>query len=443
MKPLVKKNLIGLILAFGLFLILAQKFIFVQDFKTSLALVFGLVFTAIFLYSPKIGLLLFLVARPLLDKSSENFSVYLGENISINIAALMGALFIALSALYIGKKYKKAIQNNPLAIFWIFFIIISFASIFISIDPISSIYEVIRLISIFFMFLLAYTIAREENFSKNILFAILASAVIPFCFAVYQLLTDSGLGGTSGIESRLFGTFNHPNSFASFVILIFGILVYLLIEEKKPKINLPKPVAYGFLAISLLIIIGTYSRGAWLGTMVFLGVISILKKPKIIFAAILVLLALFFTSETFRYRVEDVYNPPATSSVRWRFQQWDKMFSAYLKKPITGYGAGTETIVHESQYGFYAGNPYTHNDFLKAFLETGIAGGTAYFLLVLATMATLFSRYIKTREVFALVVLALFAAEITFSLTSNIFRGTATEWTLWALIGTALAPRKN
>jgi O-antigen ligase len=127
-------------------------------------------------------------------------------------------------------------------------------------------------------------------------------------------------------------------------------------------------------------------------------------------------------------------------------QQWSEMYTLFKENPLTGYGAGTETIVHEQEFGFYAGNPYTHNDLLKNALEAGIFGALAYAALLLAAALKLFKGYLKesskTKKVLLLIVLSLFIAESAFGMSSNILRGTAAQWTLWAIIGATLATMK-
>lgn len=436
--PIISKKTAGFILTIGFILILALNLIFIQPVLISFSLVIFLLLSVFFLYNPKWGFLLFLIIRPSIDEFSDNFSLTLAENISVNLSALLGVVFLVLAFIYLSRN-KVKILKTPVSFFFLIFILISAISVFFSIDISGTFYEIVRLFTLFASFILAWAIIKKEKDKNTLLQIIIFSAIFPFAESIYQLLTGSGLGGTAGIESRLMGTFSHPNSFASFALIIFAASYYFFNNcEKKYR------VFYIFsLAVSLFIIFETFSRGAWLGLIVFIFVIGIFKNPKIILGLAALLLILFASSETFRYRVQDVYNPPATSSVRWRFLQWGEMYDAYLKRPLTGYGAGTETLVHEKEYGFYAGNPYTHNDFLKAAVETGFFGFLSYTFLIFSTAIFIFIKYLKTKKSpeknLLLIILALFLAEITFSLTSNIFRGTATQWTLWALVGTALA----
>lgn len=439
---IISRKTAGFLLIAGFIIILALSLVTSQPFAFSLILISGLILSVIFLYSPKVGSVIFLIIRPSIDSFSENFSLTISENISFNSAALLGALFVGLTFLFFLKN-RKLFFSLSLKFFWLLYLAIVFISIFFSLEPSVSFYEWIRMLSIFSAFALTFAIVKYEKKYNFVWQAILASAILPFLFALYQLITGTGFGRVGELDSRLFGTFSHPNSFASFALIIFAVLVFL-ISNRHSLIKKQNHIwVFGFLAVTLIILFGTYSRGAWLALLIFAFIISLFKSPKLILAALGILFILFLTSPVVHERIEEIYNPPADSSIRWRFKQWGKMIEAYNKEPLTGYGAGTETLVHEREYGWNVGNPYTHNDFLKTALETGFFGAMAFALLIIATAVTLFQQFQKSlnpvHKDLVLVVFALFVAEIGFSLTSNILRGTATQWTLWALIGATLA----
>jgi O-antigen ligase len=172
-----------------------------------------------------------------------------------------------------------------------------------------------------------------------------------------------------------------------------------------------------------------------------------LRAPKLLFLSFGLVIVMFFTSQTVHDRIEDIYNPPADSSIRWRFQQWKNAIAAWQLSPIYGYGAGTEIAIHEQQQGFYAGNPYTHNDFIKVLQETGVIGLTLFVFLIGTTLTLLIKKYRHLDDddlkLFVLVVILLFIAEIGFGMSSNIWRSTAVQWLLWTLIACALSINAN
>jgi O-antigen ligase len=193
---------------------------------------------------------------------------------------------------------------------------------------------------------------------------------------------------------------------------------------------------------TLFFLMATFSRGAWLGLIIFSAIIGFLKNPKIILIISAILFILFFTSENIHKRIEDIYNPPATSSIYWRIERWSDNYNSFTKKPLLGHGSGTELVVYEEDYGFYSSNNYTHNDILKNAVELGIVGTIIYLMLVGTTLISLFSYYLKSKiaseKNLYLITFALFVSINAFSMTSNIFRGTAAQWILWALIGVCL-----
>ena len=418
--------------------ILFLGFFSTEPLITDSVLTLGLILFIVFLHRPKWGIFLILFIRPAIDKFSDTFTISI-RDMDINSSAIFGSLVVFLLLLFIIKN-RSEIKNVPLKKYWaIFFALIIFSLIF-SIDIPASLYEIIRIISIFLVFISVFILARKEQNYHQIAYALIYSAIIPFLFATYQLVTGTGLGGTGGVDSRLFGTFSHPNPFASFVFIVLVVSIFFFIKEKIPR---QKWFLGAMIIWGIFLLIQTYSRGAWLAFILFLLILTTIRYPKALFGIILTILFLFFASEMIRDRVEDIYNPPADSSVRWRFAQWERMYGLFLKKPLTGYGIGTETIIHEREFGFNAGNPYTHNDFLRVALETGIIGALSYFILLLATFFKLVLNYRQEKNPwnkdFELFVLALFIAILSFSLTNNTLRETVTQWTTWSLVAIALA----
>lgn len=430
----------GKLLIFGLSAILMLNIALSQTIIESLVLFGGLFLVVIFLFKPQWGLFLIVFIRPSIDRFSENLSINTSENAKFNAAAVFGVLVISLLLVYV-INHRRVFQQIHLRKSWLFFILICIFSLFFSIKLSASLYELVRLLSIFLIFLSFYILALENQNPKILLSALVFSGILPFFYASYQLLTHTGLGGTTGVDSRLFGTFSHPNPFASFILISLVAAIYLAYHE---TLSQKKWLYFSYIAWAIFLLIETYSRGAWLAFMLFLLILGLIKSPKMVMMMALFCVILFFSSETIQYRVEDIYNPPADSSVRWRFAQWDRMYKVFLKRPMIGQGIGTETYAHQMEYGYNAGNQYTHNDFLRIAVEIGVPGLLAYWLLISLTLMLLYQSYRSASnhtwlKDYKLFVLALFVAIVSFSQTNNTLRETVTQWTTWGLIGTALA----
>jgi len=441
-KGFLSKKVAGLILITSFMLALITKIIFSADFLILIGFLILTILIIFFLYKPEVGLIILLIVRTATDKIGSDFSFNLGQNFSINANALIGITSIGIVFLFLLFNKNKSTKNILVPLVgWIIYLAVASFSIIFSIDKLASGYELLRLLSIFFIFLLGYFIAsskKPEFAFKSVLY----SSIIPLTFALYQLVTETGMGRIAGLSSRLYGTFSEPNGFAAFCLIIIAITVFYLIQRKSNALASNNFNAYLLLSFLVLILIATFSRGGWLALIIFSIALSLFKKPKFLLLIFAGLFFLIITVEPIRDRVEDVYNPPITSSVYWRFEQWDKMYRLFKQQPWTGYGAGTETIVHEKEFGFYSGNPYTHNDLLKNALEMGIFGVIAYSLLIISTSVFLLIKYFKEKNKnyrnIILIVFLLFLAELGFSMTSNILRSTVIQWLIWFLVGSSL-----
>lgn len=442
---ILSKQSIGILLVFGILTIFIITITLLLPFTTTIGLLFLLFIIASFLYRPLFGFLTIVVLRTSVDFLSSYFSLQLTENIHLNIASIFALLLIASSCLLIIIHWKTALKT-PVIIPFFLFIGFSAISFFYSIDKAATVQETIRLVSIFMSFMTAYILTiKIPNARKIIISTILLSALVPVTFALYQFMTGSGFTDSTGTEGRLFGTFKQPNAFASFLLLIVSILTYKIFSTKikLAEKNFSKFLLFFTIALLLL----TFSRGGWLALLVFFTIFSLIKAPKLLFITIGFGIILFFTSQAIHERVEDIYNPPSDSSIRWRIQQWKDAVAAWKLSPMYGYGAGTEIEIHEQEHGFNAGNPYTHNDFIKALQETGVIGFVLFASLLLTTLFFLIKQYRnlsdKNEKLFVLVVLLFFVSEIVFGMSSNIWRGTAVEWLIWILVASALSIQKK
>lgn len=439
---IISRKTAGWTLLWGFGFILALNILLIKPFFFGLCLSAGLFLAIIFFYQPLWGTGILLVLRPIIDNWGENTSLSITESFSLSLTALLGILASFLFSIFLLKNisfWKKI----PFKKSWLLFIALAGGSFFWSLDPASTVREVVRLFSIFLLFSTVFVLSFQAPESKKLIALLLVSAIIPFLSATWQMISQTGLGGTLGLDGRLYGTFSHPNTFASFVLVIIAIS-WLWFSQEKDLFQ--KKLFLFFLGLALFFLLETFSRGAWLSFLVFLSVLSIFKSPKIIFGAAALFFLVFSFSEDFRFRLQDVWNPSSTSSIQWRIEQWTRGLTSWEKRPWQGWGAGTETVVFENQYGFYTGNPYTHNDFLRAGIENGILGFGAFILLIGTPLVCLLLAIRKTSSpsvrmtlIFAL---AIFLTETIFSLSSNLFRATAIQWVLWSFLGIVLAREK-
>ena len=435
------RKTIGILLIAGIISVFAAHFILMLSPLATLGVVALMIIIALFFYHPLYGFLTIIILRTSVDFLASNFSLSITDNIHLNIASIFALLLIALSAILIALRPKDFFKN-PLFIPFSLFILFSASTYFYSIDKTSTFQETLRILSIFMSFSVSYILCTNTpRAQKTIVTTILFAAAIPLSFALFQLVTNTGFSDNLGTDGRLNGTFKHPNSFASFLLIIITILTYRVFSKHTDHKNKNTSITLLLFTIALMLL--TFSRGGWFALILFFALFSLLRAPRFLIGIAVVSITLFFTSQTVHDRIEDIYNPPSDSSIRWRIEQWKDALTAWQNSPILGFGAGTEETIHEQEQGFYAGNPYTHNDLIKTLQETGLIGFTLFITLLLVTLTLLIRQYHSlpksNDKTLALIIILLFIAEIGFSMSSNIWRGTAVQWLLWTLIAVALS----
>lgn len=244
----------------------------------------------------------------------------------------------------------------------------------------TSLFECARIAAVVAMLLVLEAILLDRRRIRHLLTAVYLSALLPLAMAVLQ--ARQGAGFQAGGFSRMVGTFLHPNPFAIYLSLLIVMGVALL-----P--HLTGGVRWGLVVLllgcgwSLLL---TYTRAGWIATVVGLLVVGMLQNRALIaYVMIGVMVAVVATpSVTGRFsdvgQQRHVSGTPANSLV-WRFEYWGEALSLAREYPLTGIGLKmTQAQTDEAKA--------PHNDFIRAFVETGVVGLAAYLGLLTAFART-------------------------------------------------------
>lgn len=238
---------------------------------------------------------------------------------------------------------------------------------------------------------------------------------------------------------RSYGTFPHPNVLAGF--LVIGILFNLYLLTKKHQ--LPRGIIlYLALAINILAIFLTFSRGGLLGlsvalvlTMLFMLInkhFSELRRliPPIILGFSISILVVFPHLDA-RATVSD-----NASKQRLVFNEiGDRMISA---NPITGLGLRT-SLFHMKQYSSTPLEQWEiqpiHNYFLISWAELGF-GAIAILILILFPISTLFK---KKMGIWNIILLGVGSGILVLFLLDHYFYTIwQTQVLLWVYLGVCL-----
>lgn len=435
-----RSGAIVLIIASFIFALIIPFLSWFDPIKIILAILLAYVFI-IALINNKLGLFLLLLVRPILDVYTDQPIASLGI-FSVNLASLLAILTLIFAALVFLKNFKH-IKKLPLLNSIAFFLVVTLLGIIYSVNPSMSLIEWVRLLSIFALFGLGYFLIKTSQDLVNLIKVVAFSILVPAILALYQFFTNTGISiPADDIYNRIYGTFAHPNLLAFYLLIPIFLGVWLAFRK---KIGWPGPSWLILIILYFIVLVLTYTRGAWLAFMITLLIIGLIRYRKLLVVSLGVIFIAYLIITPLQTRINDIIYPSSYGSVEWRYNLWQDSLSYAKKKPILGYGTGTSTEIIFEERGPELGSPHAHNDYLKILLENGAVGLLAYFLLIILVLYSLFKKHQKasgsSRDL-VLVVMALSLGLFIMSFGDNVIRNTALQWTYWAIVGGVLAANK-
>ncbi|MEY2986009.1 MAG: hypothetical protein RJB24_238 [Candidatus Parcubacteria bacterium] len=395
-----------------------------------------------------------ILIRPSLDILG-NYSIVISPDLpSINIAGIVAIISILVSFIIIYRS-KISILSIPLSFIFILLFLIYIIFTIISTYPVASINELIRVLSFLIMYFTGYVLIQSKDEFINFFKVITISSIIPAIVGYIQLFNRAGLYTNPGFENRIAGTFGHPNVLGYFLLIILVLMIYLFFEKNIIKNPISKYIFSIYGALLAILLIATYTRGAWIGLFILLAGVSLIKFPRktLIYTSIIIPIVGIFMSiyfwmqQTIWYELTPIEDIPVISrivglfsgdpsdSIIWRQVMWSDMYNKALTRPIIGFGTGTIEIIVEEVRGVALGALEVHNDYIRIFVELGIIGLITYILFILSILYSLIIR-IKSRQdtlflVMSFIVLAIYLSSIW----DNLLRQTAVMWMFFAILG--------
>ena len=451
-------------LAIMLFLVFSQA-----ERNLALGVLGLLVILPFFLINEVAGLAALFVARPMLDIISD-YAIFSIQNISFNLASILG-IGIFIWGVIIILKNKIKLQRIPLFWPWLAFFTFAIISSFFAESKSLALAEIIKLANVFIIYILVYDWIKSKADLSKFIRLIPLTIIVPSIFAIYQLIFEMGLN-FGGLSNRLYGTFGHPNGFAFYLVIVISLLlIYWLADPyfKNKKTLITKQITdrhwpvLPLIIFLFILLLFTYTRGAWVGMIIFLAVLGIFQYRKLLFigTVIVIGIAIIFpllNNFTIDHYDHDLQTVPLVSRLTeknedadswdWRVEMYQEMAPLALESPIFGSGLGSFEIVRSRT----TANPYealeAHNDYLRLAIETGIVGLILYIILIIfisiRTLQLLF--YVKKNQpdyyLYAVGLIGLVAAIYSMSFADNLLSGTPVQWIFWASIAAILSIRK-
>lgn len=235
---------------------------------------------------------------------------------------------------------------------------------------------------------------------KILLYVVILSVMMEGMIGVIQYVTKSNIGsfadhfgetqdmirfvGTFDNIFRVKGTFNYDTAFGTFIGLYLPLIISLIYDKSYHKYKIPLVVVFFF---GLLALIFTFTRGAWLGTIIgsfvalyYIGIKGYITINKFVIYSAIILASIGVLSTFFSTIIIDrLFGDNSTDSLESRAYLIRAAIQIIRNYPWFGVGLHNFGI---ACYGFFPGHSYfiksVHNIFLLMASETGILGSIIF-----------------------------------------------------------------
>ena len=376
-----------------------------------------------------------ILVRPSLDALG-------GQTGSFSPASVLGILFIVAGSVWLvtrwtsGEWVRTSLGTRALYAF----AVAAAASVVVSVDRHASIVAFARVLSGVLMFgVLEQMLAGRLDRWRQLLVVGIASSVVPVIVGLYQISQPGESGFAVGDLNRVKGTFVHPNTFATYlVIVVLAMFAAALRVHGWARFAL---VAWSVPV--LVTLVETYSRGAYLGFIIGGAYLAWRRQPFLLipFAAAIAAVAIAVPSVGQRFADLGRHSTPYVTdanSLSWRVHYWPRVIHMARNSPIDG--IGLETVVKTSPEQLQP-----HNIWVQAYAETGAIGALALAGVVVGTGATLFQRRRHARGTGLAAAaggVAIALSLLSQSLSENILDETVVYWAAAAMMAWGLSAER-
>jgi O-antigen ligase len=240
--------------------------------------------------------------------------------------------------------------------------------------------QAVRIAAAVAMFVVLEQLAQRAGGPRRILLAVYASAVFPLAFTAVSFLGGNARVEDKGSLDRAIGPFNQSNEFGRYLMLlvVMGVALYPHLR------GWLRPAMAAVLGSSTIFLLLTYTRTALIGTVIGVVVVAFYQSKRLllglVIAGILALVVVPGVSGRFTSLAPTDEAGLQDNSLGWRLTYWTEVLPLANKNPVTGIG------LNETQYQTDAAKQ-PHNDFLRAYVETGLLGLGAYVIALWAMVA--------------------------------------------------------
>ncbi len=225
---------------------------------------------------------------------------------------------------------------------------------------------------------------------------VIVGIIILIGFVQFYLIPDisawSTAGGFDPHMGRFLGTWMDPNFVAGLLAFFIPVMFGRLYEQlRSQKLEVRSILLSGLIVICLGALFLTFSRSGYLAAVAGLGLFFLLRDPKVIIIAIIVVILGIGSSERAQQRVGELagtlssvvlgHTDEIDATAKLRLQSWGKSMILWEKYPVLGIGYNTyryraaEEGIVDANY-FSAGG--SDSTLLTVLVTTGTLGFIAF-----------------------------------------------------------------
>ena len=375
------------------------------------------------------------------------FAVMLSTAVA-SIAVGLGTLFIIVWS--VRHKRLPPFDSNILEVLAVYLVLQVFIAM-MSWEPWNSLREVVGEVHRLFPLIFAMTFVKKREQLCGVLIATLLAFLINDVAGIYQYVVKG--------EPRAFG-FNHtPTFYGSFMLMQIPLLIYVAQLEILP--TLWKRLAAFTAGLSLICLVLSMTRGAWLAFIMVVVVFVVLEKrfrrltAKICAGLAIIFLIVTLASPQIQERLSTMTSTKFQSNTE-RVLMWKAAAEIFYDYPISGVGQKMYVNAYNKYYidrgareraGVIGeeGHTHPHNNLLQRASEGGLIGLASFIGLYAYFFWKFFTQY-KREKIFAFgagMAAILILAGLQFEgLTDTNMNQVPIMREFWLLAGTLIAAEK-
>ena len=355
-------------------------------------------------------------------------------------SSLFAVVFLLASAMWLAAQHYRqgALPGSALRRALLLFIVAAAISIPGASNVGAGGLELLRILAAIMMFIVLDQLIVNHAVLRQVLLAAFLSLAFPLAYTLSGFLTGGPASEVKGAFTRITGPFSTSNVFGRYLMLmiVFGVALY-------PHLGRMARLALGVaLPLSTVFLLLTYTRTALIGTALGVLVVGLLHSKRLLLVLLLLAVcALVFVPQFSSRFTQLAGTQPATADVAsrntltWRINYWTEVLPLANSSPMTGIGLATTQFTTDE-----AKQP--HNDFIRAYVETGMIGLVAYLLVLFALVrlglrAILVSPRASLDRGVAVGFLGCAVAFIAASLAANVLSNVVLLWYLFAFAAAA------